>query len=184
MAHPNPTWLEQWKFKKGCRFSPNTEFKPTARYVKIPCRRCESMVLLTETKAKKYWGGFCSKKCADDAKRTGFSVERECKQCEKKYYVTPNRKQSKFCSDECHGKSKRKTWTDFDKHIRQRWKYKEWRMKVLVRDNFVCQDCKKMGNIAHHLELFAINPKKRFNISNGITLCRKCHIKIHAKELH
>ena len=184
MVHENPTWLEKWKFKKGCRFSPSTEFKPTARYVKIPCRKCGSIVHLTETKAKKYWGGFCSKKCANDTKRTGLSVKRQCKQCGITFNVCPSHKRSQFCSVDCYYKSKRKSWTDFDKHLRQSWEYKEWRTKVLARDDFICKDCKMKGNIAHHLELFALNLKKRFDINNGITLCRKCHIKRHTKELY
>lgn len=183
MAHPTPVWLKGWEIQKGQRLSPKTEFKPTARYVKIPCRGCRGIVELTETKAKKYWSGFCSKKCADDAKRTGFSVERICKQCGKKFKVRPVHKRSNFCSKKCYGKSKRKSWTDFDKNIRQSWQYKEWRIKVLTKDNFVCRDCKKKGNIAHHLELFALNPKKRFEVKNGIALCRKCHLKRHQKEL-
>jgi len=183
MKHPKPIWLDKWKIEKGQRLSPETEFKPSARYVKLPCKVCGSMVRLTETKAKKYWAGFCSKECAYNKRRTGLSVEKTCKACDSKYNVRPGSK-SKFCSIECHDKFRRKPWTDFDKHLRQSWKYKEWRSKVLVRDNFICQKCKKKGNIAHHLELFALNPEKRFDINNGMTLCRKCHIQIHNKELH
>lgn len=184
MAHPTPKWLKKWELKKGQRLSPETEFKSSARYVYIPCRKCGSIVRLTETKAEKFWAGFCSKKCADEAKRKGFSVKKNCKQCGKEYRVCPNHAKSKFCSEDCHYKARRKSWTDFDKHIRQSWQYKEWRTKVLARDNFVCQDCKEKGNIAHHLELFGLNLEKRFEIENGITLCRKCHVKKHTKELH
>jgi len=56
-------------------------------------------------------------------------------------------------------------------------KYQDWRMKVFVRDNFTCQVCKKVGGElqAHHIKGWKDYPKLRFNVDNGITLCKKCH---------
>jgi len=139
---------------------------------------------LTETKAKKYWAGFCSKKCADDAKRTGLSVKKICVYCGDEYKLKPCAKKSRYCSQECHGLDKRKPWANADNRERHKKEYLKWRMKVLVRDNFTCNDCKKEGDIAHHLELFGKYPEKRFDIENGITLCKRCHLKRHMKELH
>ena len=62
--------------------------------------------------------------------------------------------------------------------------YKEWRNCVFERDKFICQDCgiksgngKKVYLEAHHIKEWAKYPKLRFEISNGITLCKKCHNK-------
>ena len=59
--------------------------------------------------------------------------------------------------------------------------YQEWRNKVFQRDNFTCQICGTRGGKleAHHLLRFVDYPKLRLEISNGITLCKKCHRKLH-----
>ncbi len=58
-------------------------------------------------------------------------------------------------------------------------KYKDWRSAVFERDKYTCQECGKSGCYieAHHIRPFALFPKLRFDIDNGITYCLKCHIK-------
>jgi len=55
--------------------------------------------------------------------------------------------------------------------------YFEWKSRVNVRDNFICQECGKKGNEAHHKKSWRDFPELRFEISNGITLCLDCHKK-------
>ena len=59
--------------------------------------------------------------------------------------------------------------------------YREWRKKVYRRDGWVCQTCgsrpKKI--IAHHIKSFTDYPELRYNIDNGVTLCRSCHLSLH-----
>lgn len=58
---------------------------------------------------------------------------------------------------------------------------KEWRKKVFERDAYTCRDCHQYGGKlqAHHLEEWAEHPDKRFDLSNGVTLCVECHAKRH-----
>lgn len=64
--------------------------------------------------------------------------------------------------------------------------YKDWRLSVFERDNYTCQKCgKHSGNgkrvdlHPHHIKPFATFPSLRFEVSNGITLCKECHRKEH-----
>ena len=74
------------------------------------------------------------------------------------------------------------TGTQGDRKIPQ---YNEWRSKVFQRDGFKCQSCGKIGGRlnAHHIKPFAKYPELRFEIDNGITLCERCHKKLHRKKV-
>jgi 5-methylcytosine-specific restriction endonuclease McrA len=69
--------------------------------------------------------------------------------------------------------------------IRKSFEMNEWRKKVFERDNFACRLCRKKGVYlnAHHLKPFAKYPKLRFKVSNGVTLCQKCHKAVHNKSI-
>ncbi len=64
--------------------------------------------------------------------------------------------------------------------------YKEWRIKVFLRDNWICQTCgdRSKSGIpiyleAHHIKSYAKFPELRLDVSNGITLCKDCHKLAH-----
>ena len=111
---------------------------------------------------------------------------------------------NKFCSRECYfkwQKGKRKSPYNKDQsgdknpnwkgginpinaNIRSSNKFKQWRSEVFKRDNWTCQKCgarsKKNKYVrieAHHIKPFAKYPDLRFDVNNGITLCKKCHDK-------
>jgi len=71
--------------------------------------------------------------------------------------------------------------TDEMKQLRNTEEYQVWRSKVYVRDRWTCQKCgrKLKDLVAHHKKSFKDYPKLRFNVSNGKTLCRSCHKKVH-----
>jgi predicted restriction endonuclease len=63
--------------------------------------------------------------------------------------------------------------------------YKKWRNEVYKRDNFECQwpNCNVKNRLnAHHIQRWADHPGLRYNISNGITLCRIHHKMITGLE--
>lgn len=64
---------------------------------------------------------------------------------------------------------------------RQSSKYKVWRDKVFQRDNYICQKCFQNEHyvIAHHIKGFSEFVQDRYDIRNGITVCDRCHKKIH-----
>ncbi len=88
-----------------------------------------------------------------------------------------------------------KRFTGFKRDLRSRImvmrEYLQWRSEVFKRDNYHCQSCGEKGYLeAHHiiafsklLKMFKITTseqarkcKELWNIGNGITYCRECHI--------
>jgi hypothetical protein len=60
--------------------------------------------------------------------------------------------------------------------------YKEWALKVKIRDNWECQECgckiKKLLH-SHHIKSWQHYIFSRFDVKNGITLCLRCHANHH-----
>lgn len=57
-----------------------------------------------------------------------------------------------------------------------------WRTAVFERDSYTCQCCgdESGGNLnAHHITPYSANRDIAWEVSNGITLCRECHIGFH-----
>lgn len=71
------------------------------------------------------------------------------------------------------------------KDDRRSFSYVNWRRQVFERDNYTCQDCSdsKGGNLeAHHLKEYSQFPELRYEVGNGLTLCKTCHEKRHFKR--
>jgi len=140
---------------------------------------------------------YCSRECW--AKRNPPEIKK-CIYCSKEF-KTYERKTKIYCSKKCYDLDKRERmkgknshlWkggkTKLNKILRTRAEFREWRNKVFQRDKYICQDCNKKstkGNRiylnAHHLKKISLYPELIYEISNGITLCKECHLKRHSHK--
>jgi len=57
----------------------------------------------------------------------------------------------------------------------------EWKKNVKIRDDFTCQCCFERGVElhSHHILNYADNKEVRYDIDNGVTVCKPCHIEFH-----
>ena len=62
--------------------------------------------------------------------------------------------------------------------------HQEWRHAVLERDHRTCQMCGETDAImqAHHIVPYCDHPEVAYELENGITLCKQCHMSIRGHE--
>ena len=68
--------------------------------------------------------------------------------------------------------------TPANRIIRNSPEYIDWRKRVFGRDNFSCKICgnRKCYIEADHILPFSLYPHLRFELDNGRTLCKPCHL--------
>jgi 5-methylcytosine-specific restriction endonuclease McrA len=71
------------------------------------------------------------------------------------------------------------SWRGGIKRSRYCFEHKVWREQVFERDNYTCQECHTHGCYleAHHVKPWATHPALRYEVANGIALCKECHAK-------
>ena len=164
----------------------------------ITCIQCGKIFWASPSKKNKQ---FCSQRCFREKNKP------KCIACGK----TLNRGAKKYCSRQCLYKNNTgknsPCWkggvSSINDLIRECKKYSIWRNKVFKRDEYTCQKCGKVGGKieAHHikklsnilayikkkfplmdLQKAAISYKPLWDITNGITLCDKCHKLKHKRR--
>lgn len=151
--------------------------KSTGRFnrAEIVCGICGVKFQVKKSEIKKGGGKFCSIKCAAISRRE---------------------RKGEFSTGWKGGKTKNTV------RLRTCFEYAEWRRKVFQRDAFKCQKCGESKGAylhAHHIEKFSsimgkimqstvgdedvfeisIKTPELWDVSNGVTLCKKCHKKEH-----
>lgn len=60
--------------------------------------------------------------------------------------------------------------------------YVMWRSRVNERDNYKCQCCGSSSEIeSHHKDGWNWCVERRFDLDNGVTLCKLCHFNFHKR---
>ncbi len=181
-------------------------------WFKIPKRKCRycgsefnhnNYEKLFEYNKRKYCGNECKLKALADFNRgkkahNNNQKDRVCSWCGKKQMVSPAYANRPFCSRKCMGE-----WISKKQIGQNHWNwqggitekpsrdvlypgYKEWRKSVYARDGYKCVLCgrDKSGELqAHHIKPRAIHKDLILDVSNGLTVCKKCHKEIHYGKL-
>jgi len=120
----------------------------------------------------------------------GYVANKQCLYCGRVLQKSKPKEQGKFCNRVCYSlwRSENCTGENAPNYkdgrcgtrllLRRSLRYKEWRKAIFQRDNYTCQKCgdSRGGNlVADHIKSFALYPELRYDITNGRTLCKKCH---------
>lgn len=139
---------------------------------------------------------YCSPKCQYSHQMKYKANYIHCAECGTRFSLSPShakRNEKSFCSISCKGifygrikdifGIKNPNWKGGTtaKHIliRTSARYKKWRKQIFERDNYTCVLCGQHGGKLNvdHIKEFSRYPELVFELSNGRTLCEKCHKK-------
>lgn len=155
------------------------------------CETCKKEYIV-KRKIREQSSRYCSNVCflnrGKDLTKKSYQPKTFCLDCNKQL----KNRYAKYCRS-CFGKHQSQenhpNWKD-NATVKQRgmrwtYEYRIWRQSVLKRDKYHCQmpQCNKDYNLqVHHIETMKKSPDMIYNINNGITLCKDCHLSIASKE--
>jgi len=166
-------FMEFARFKQGTRCSECSKNKKyTIKDVKNKLKQFGYILLskvyinaLTPLKIK------CPKGHISESIRFGnFNYGSRCDKCNREFLVGENNN----------------NWNDnlsIEERLNGRMLKKNyiWIKSVFKKDDYICQCCRQKGCSleAHHLEGYHWCKELRFEVSNGVTLCKDCHKEFH-----
>jgi len=186
---------------------------PKQHRMQVPCAECGIPVTIFPSRLKYASRIFCSDQCRRAARSRQFSgtgnpaykggaglVPYICAWCGKECVTYPSHiKTRRFCSVECNAAyaSKYRSGTNSPSYrggkVKQRgrnWKHQS--RLALKRDGYRCQIChKQLGRKGFDYGVHHIKPYREFKgdyesanqLSNLITLCRRCHALVESGKL-
>ena len=108
----------------------------------------------------------------------------------------PNLTTGRYCEEHWAEEKKERAESNryYDQHLRDKraeafYKSRAWvaaRWRVLIRDNYLCQECLRQGYIiradtVHHKIELKEDWSKRLQIDNLVSLCTECHNRMHSR---
>jgi endogenous inhibitor of DNA gyrase (YacG/DUF329 family) len=176
------------------RKTPRKNYTPLR--VKVKCIYCGTEVEIYPYRVPSF--KYCSLSCRyafskgkpKSNAKTGVFIN--CLECGKSFYKYISDTTRRFCSKQCAKKGwskvtnplkgeKHPFWkggiTPEEKRIRNSVEFKEWSAKVKEVWDYTCQICGERGGRleSNHIKKFADYPELRFETTNGIVLCERCH---------
>ena len=136
-----------------------------------------------------------ARQCIGKKAHNNNQKERVCGWCGKRQMVSPAYADRPYCSVKCmkahydSGIMKGSSHWNWQGGITEKPSrdvlyegYKEWRKSVYKRDGYKCVLCgdETSGQLqAHHIKPRATHKDLIVDVSNGLTVCKKCHKEIH-----
>lgn len=130
------------------------------------------------------------------------NIIKNCEICKKDFRIRPyllKKGMGRYCGQKCFGIARSRNFRHSEEtkrkmslaqggtgipvittkryyHLQDK-KYKIWRTKVFKRDKWICQTCGIRGVYLepHHIKGWSKHPELRYEVENGVTLCRECH---------
>jgi hypothetical protein len=163
--------------------------------VTLQCLTCNKDFRVPPSIAEKR--KYCSRECgtrsgANHPEWQGGEREKHCQQCGRLFRKLPKRaislfREQKFCSKACadiggfryFGEANSK-WNGNPRR-KHPGRHAAWARRVISRDRATCQRCGVTGveMHAHHVKSYIDHPQMRWDVTNGETLCYRCHWNEH-----
>jgi len=171
--------------------------------VTVACIQCGKQRRVIPARAAKF--KFCSYACrgawrkanwigANHPNWSGGQRVKTCEFCKQEFTMRANQnittfRRQKFCSKVCADKGGLRyfgeanaNWNCSPRRKHRESKQAAWARAVVSRDKATCQTCGATGVElhAHHVLSYKDAPERRWDVSNGLTLCHACHWKLHS----
>ena len=171
---------------KRCRQCYNRERAKESVFV--ICQGCGMFFPAAIAQLRAGYGKYCSHFCRATYNNPNADSDEWqdviCPTCEqffrkRKCEVRKTKGGKHFCSPECwyayNTGSQHCLWGG-GQNGRVSLEYRQWRSAVLERDFDRCQRCGSLEHLhAHHIIPWRDDEWERYEVANGITLCRSCH---------
>lgn len=163
-------------------------------YLSRACLKCGTPFVVHKSQVARGQGTFCSRRCARSGSptRKRTSVQVSCQTCGDEFQkhrseIRKTQGDFHFCTPTC--------WYSFNqKDNHALWQGGQsgrmsseglgWRRAILARDHYCCRICHSPDELeAHHILPFAEFEAERWDVGNGLLLCRGCHTQFRCREL-
>lgn len=192
---PCPKCGEQMhRQSKKCRACYFADKAKPANYITRACAKCSEQFRVHVSQTARGQGRYCSRSCArsgSPARKRAPRPSLPCGFCgslvERQRTELHRRVRGQaFCSPSCwyaHAQGvKSPAWTG-GQDERMCREGRLWRKAVIARDKGYCRRCHSQHRPeAHHIVRFNADKRKRWELSNGVTLCRACHRLFQGRE--
>ena len=198
-------WSHQFCSRKCYALWRRAQPLAARKRTQLTCANCGTKFIKWDYRIQKGRKDFCSRACCNEWQRKQVDTNRitqTCAICGKPFQVLksllrlrPN--SGKYCSKRCGAQAASNrmrgagnpNWKDGISYESTKLYRRFWHQarKARKRDNYTCQICgsTERPQVVHHIKRVGSfqQPEQAHKLSNLVTLCRSCHLKVHRGKL-